>query len=73
MQTSANFEDRQSFALRLTVLRVAAIVGFVAIAVAFWIFQVVEHQRYEQLAERQHLRKRFRRSRCTCRHRFAQC
>ena len=57
MQTSANFEDRQSFALRLTVLRVAAIVVFVAIAVAFWIFQVVEHQRYEQLAERQHLRK----------------
>ena len=56
MQTSANFEDRQSFALRLTVLRVATIVVFVAIAVAFWIFQVVEHQRYEQLAERQHLR-----------------
>ncbi|MEI6245273.1 MAG: penicillin-binding protein 2 [Acidobacteriota bacterium] len=56
METSANFEDRQSFALRLTVLRVAAIVMFVAIAVAYWIFQVVEHQRYEQLAERQHLR-----------------
>ena len=56
METSANFEDRQSFALRLTVLRVSAIVMFVAIAVAYWIFQVVEHQRYEQLAERQHLR-----------------
>lgn len=56
MLTSANFEDRQSFALRLTVLRVAAIVVFVAIAVAFWIVQVVEHQRYEELAERQHLR-----------------
>ena len=56
MLTSAKFEDRQSFALRLVVLRVAAIVVFALIAVAFWIFQVVEHQRYEQLAERQHLR-----------------
>lgn len=56
MLTSANFEDRQSFALRLVVLRVAMIVVFALIAVAFWIFQVVEHQRYEQLAERQHLR-----------------
>ncbi len=56
MLTSANFEDRQSFALRLVVLRVATIVVFAVIAVAFWIFQVVEHQRYEQLAERQHLR-----------------
>ena len=56
MLISASFENRQSFALRLTVLRVTTIVVFVAIAVAFWIFQVVEHQRYELLAERQHLR-----------------
>ena len=56
MLTSANFEDRQSFALRLTVLRIAAIVLFTLMAVAFWKIQVLDHQRYEQLAERQHLR-----------------
>ncbi len=56
MLTSANFEDRQSFALRLMVLRIAAIVLFTLIAVAFWKIQVLDHQRYEQLAERQHLR-----------------
>lgn len=56
MQPSANFEDRQSFALRLTVLRVATIVVFALMATAFWVFQVLEHQKYEQLAERQHLR-----------------
>ncbi len=56
METSANFEDRQSFALRLLVLRVVSIVLFVLMAGAFWVFQVVEHQRYEDLAERQHLR-----------------
>jgi penicillin-binding protein 2 len=56
MLTSANFEDRQSFALRLTVLRVATIVLFALLAVAFWVFQVVEHQRYERLAERQHVK-----------------
>ena len=56
MLTSANFEDRQSFAIRLTVLRVAAIIVVAAIGVGFWIVQVVGHQRYEQLAERQHLR-----------------
>lgn len=56
METSANFEDRQSFALRLTVLRITMIALFTLIAVAFWVFQVLEHQRYEQLAERQHVK-----------------
>ena len=57
MLTSANFEDRQSFALRLVVLRVSVVAVFALMAVAFWIFQVVQFQRYDELAERQHLRK----------------
>lgn len=57
MLTSANFEDRQSFTTRLMVMRVVAITLFALIAVAYWIFQVVEHQRYERLAERQHLKE----------------
>ncbi|TAK18007.1 MAG: penicillin-binding protein 2 [Acidobacteria bacterium] len=54
--TSANFEDRQSFATRLTVIRVATVVVFAAIGASFWVIQVVQHGRYEELAERQHLR-----------------
>jgi penicillin-binding protein 2 len=56
MLTSATFEDRQSFALRLGVLRVAMMIVFALMAVAFWIFQVVQFEKYDQLAERQHLR-----------------
>ena len=56
MLTSSNFEDRQSFTVRLVVLRVAIVVVFLALASAFWIFQVVEHDHYEELAENQHQR-----------------
>lgn len=56
MLTSGNFEDRQSFTLRLMALRIGAIVMFVVIAAAFWTFQVLDHEKYQQLAERQHLR-----------------
>lgn len=56
MLTSANFEDRQSFATRLSVLRAILIVLFSAIAGGFWVIQVVQHARFEELAERQHLK-----------------
>jgi penicillin-binding protein 2 len=56
MLSSANFEDRHSFLLRLQVMRIAVIVAFALIAVAFWIFQVVEHRRYLDMADNQHRR-----------------
>ncbi len=56
MLTSAQFEDRQSFTHRLLALRVVIIAVFVLIAGAFWIFQVLKYDDYQQLAERQHLR-----------------
>ena len=56
MLTSANFEDRQSFTARLAVLRAVMIVLFAIMAGGFWVIQVVQHGRYEDLAERQHLR-----------------
>jgi penicillin-binding protein 2 len=56
MQTPANFEDRQSFTTRLGVMRVVVILLFAVIAGGFWVIQVVQHTRYEDMAERQHLR-----------------
>lgn len=56
MLTSANFEDRQGFSTRLLVLRVITVAAFGLIAAGFWVIQVVQHTRYEDLAERQHLR-----------------
>lgn len=56
MLTSANFEDRQSFTTRLGVLRALAIVVFSVVAGGFWVIQVVQHTRYEELAARQHLK-----------------
>lgn len=57
MLTAANFEDRQSFARRLLAVRIVVVALFVAIAGSFWVIQVVQHTRYEDLAERQHQRK----------------
>lgn len=56
MLTSANFEDRQSFTTRLAVVRALMIVLFALMAGSFWVIQVVQHTRYEELAERQHLK-----------------
>jgi penicillin-binding protein 2 len=56
MLTSANFEDRQSFGVRLLVLRVATVIAFSLIAAGFWVIQVLQHEKYETLADRQHLR-----------------
>lgn len=57
MLTAANFEDRQSFARRLLAVRIVVVALFAVIAGSFWVIQVVQHTRYEDLAERQHQRK----------------
>ena len=44
-------EDRQRIASRLVGLRVAAIVLFACLGVGFWLLQVVQHERFAEMAE----------------------
>ena len=50
-------EDRRSLTVRLSSLQYIIAVLFSALAVAFWVFQVVQHQKFEQMAEENHLRR----------------
>jgi len=49
--------DRRTAATRLTVLSVAVVAAFCALAVAFWYFQVIENATYMRMAENNHLRR----------------
>lgn len=49
-------DDRRRIGTRLITLQVCSIVVFMALAGAFWVLQVVEHQKYEQMAENNHQR-----------------
>ena len=49
-------EGRRGFMTRIVALRVIVIVCFSALAVAFWILQVVQHKKYEDWADRNALR-----------------
>ena len=42
--------------MRLTVLQVSVVITFAALAVSFWILQIVQHSRYEEMAENNHQR-----------------
>jgi penicillin-binding protein 2 len=54
--TPGAYEDRVNLQRRLMVLRVGAIVAFGLLAIAFWQIQVLQNQRYEEMALRNHLR-----------------
>jgi penicillin-binding protein 2 len=49
-------EDRRRITFRLQALQVAAIVVFAILALSFWFLQVIEHKKYEELAENNHQR-----------------
>ncbi len=49
-------EDRRRIASRLIVLQVGAVVVFAALTISFWFLQVVQHQKYLELAENNHQR-----------------
>ena len=44
-------EDRRKVTIRLTILQYLLIVVFSILAVAFWVLQVVQHAKYEEMAE----------------------
>src|SRR6476619_8480609 len=49
-------EDRRRISIRLTVLQVACVVVFAALGISFWLLQIVEHARYEEMAANNHQR-----------------
>ena len=49
-------EDRRSMTVRLVVLQVGVAVVFTMLAFSFWYFQVVQHEKYKELAENNHQR-----------------
>ena len=56
MLTPGAYEDRVNLQSRLMVLRVGAIVAFVLLAVSFWLIQVLQNRRFEEMALNNHLR-----------------
>ena len=56
MLTPGAVEDRRDFQTRIVALRAILIVCMSALAVAFWILQVVQHAKYEAWADRNYLR-----------------
>ena len=44
-------EDRRRITLRLTALQVGVVVAFAALAVSFWILQIVQHEKFAEMAE----------------------
>jgi penicillin-binding protein 2 len=49
-------EDRRSVTIRLGILQVGSAVVFTLLAFSFWYFQVVQHEKFKELAENNHQR-----------------
>jgi penicillin-binding protein 2 len=49
-------EDRRRVTTRLVVLQVGAVAVFAVLAISFWFLQVVQHKKYQELAENNHQR-----------------
>ena len=57
MSTNLMPDDRRSLAVRLTALQYLVAVAFAALAVGFWVFQVAQHVKFNEMAENNHLRR----------------
>src|SRR4029453_5899250 len=49
-------EDRRRITVRLTVLQVASVVVFAVLGISFWLLQIVQNAKYEEMAENNHQR-----------------
>src|SRR5438874_7250575 len=49
-------EDRRKVTIRLAILQYVIVVTFSVLAVSFWVLQVVQHAKYEEMAENNHQR-----------------
>src|SRR5579862_5353012 len=52
----ALLEERRKISMRLTVLQYGIVVIFSLLAVSFWVFQVVQHAKFDEMAENNHQR-----------------
>jgi len=52
----SNVEDRRAVSARLAVLQVAVVVLFAVLSFSFWYLQVVQHARFQEMAENNHQR-----------------
>jgi len=52
----ATHEDRRRISIRLSILQYVITVVFSVLAVSFWVLQVVEHAKFEEMAENNHQR-----------------
>jgi penicillin-binding protein 2 len=50
-------DDRRSLQVRLSVLQYGLAAVFSVLAIAFWIFQVAQHQQFKEIAESQYLQR----------------
>ncbi len=57
MSTPLIPDDRRSLSQRLSALQVIVATAFGLLAIAFWVFQVAQHDKFEEMAENNHLRK----------------
>jgi len=52
----ATHEERRRVGIRLSVLQYLITVVFSGLAVSFWVLQVVQHAKFEEIAENNHQR-----------------
>jgi penicillin-binding protein 2 len=57
MATTLMPDDRRSLTIRLSVLQYLVAVVFAALAVAFWVFQIAQHDKFLEMAENNRLRR----------------
>src|SRR6187551_134310 len=57
MTTNLLPDDRRSLTIRLSVLQYSVAVLFAALAVAFWIFQIAQHEKFLEIAENNRTRR----------------
>ncbi len=50
-------DDRRNLGLRLSGMQALVATVFAALAVAFWVFQVAQHQKFDEMAENNHRRR----------------
>src|SRR5213594_48330 len=49
-------EERRKLTTRLTILQYVIVGLFALLAVSFWVLQIVQHAKYEEMAENNHQR-----------------
>ena len=57
MLTPAAFEDKRELQERLILIRIIAVVVFALLAVAFWLLQIIQHDKYEAWADKNYIRQ----------------